>query len=285
MKIVIIGGTGFIGSYLAKILNDNGNYIAVIHQRPLGQDQKIKRIFYQRGFQKNGKKLLKDIETIIIATQPDPLTFSSILKFTAGLPKLKKIVYLSTAQLYEDSLRKQNETSVIAPLSSYEKAKFYEELALCQFARAQKIALCVARLSNVYGDVKNKGIVNLLVCQLLHKTNLAVNGDGNQKKDFIFIEDAADLISRLAVVKQKTGCKIFNISSGESYSVNEIISFLEHISNKKIIFKYAPLPNPEKKNSAVSNTKILSTLNYRLRYPIIEGLKKTLNNYEQHLQK
>jgi len=180
-EILIIGGTGFIGSYVTRVLCDNSNSVAVIHRHPINSHQAMRGVTYHRTFAPN-QKWSKNIQTIVIVVQPDPLVFESIIKFMGALPKLKKVVYLSTTQLYPDSPRKQGETVAVMPLSEYERNKYYEELALCQFLGKRRIYFCIARLSNVYGDVQNKGIINLLVRQILYQTELTINGDGSQKK-------------------------------------------------------------------------------------------------------
>lgn len=261
-NILIIGGTGFIGSYITKALSDRGEVLTVVHRRSVLKPER-----------------LTDIETAVMAIQPDPAIFGPILQLLDKLPRIKKIVYLSTAQLYQDSPRKQTETASLVPLSEYEKRKYYEEMLLGQFGEKRKIALCIARLSNVYGDIKNRGIVGLLIRQLLYKTELTINGDEKQKKDFIFVEDVAELISYLVMRKQTAGCEVFNISSGYGGSINEVIKILQKLSGKKITFKRAPFPPLEKKSNIVDNTKIIKSAKYKIRYDLINGLKKALDNY------
>lgn len=282
MNILIFGGNGFIGSYVAKILNNRGNSVAVIDRQLPDSHQAIKGIVYQRTFRPN-QRWSRDIQTVIIMTQPDPLTFSVIIEYLSRIPKLKKIVYLSTLQLYPDSPRRQDETAGITLLSEYEKHKYYEELALRQFIGRKKVALCITRLSNVYGDVKNKGIVHLLIQQLLRKTDLIINGDGRQKKDFIFVEDAAELISYLVTYKQHVQCEIFNICTGKGHSINDVAAILEHISREKLVFRHAPFPSLEKKNNIGDNAKIIKASHYRIRYSLAAGLRKALDNYKKHI--
>lgn len=280
-EILIVGGTGFIGSYVTKTLNDKGYTVAVIHRKPVNPNKIFKGVLYQRGFKKKYQDYA-NIKTVIIAPRPDPTTFAEILDYLSKLPKLEKIVYLSTFGLYPDSLKKQKETAPIVAVTEYQKSKYYEEIALGQFTERMKIKFCIARISNPYGDVQNKEMINKLIQQLLHKTGLTLNGDGTQKRDYIFIEDAAELISFLAVRNQKKACEIFNVCSGKAYSINEIIAILENLSGKKLVFKHAPLLALEKKNSIGDNTKIIVASKYHLRYSITDGLKKTLTNYIQN---
>ena len=119
-NILIVGGTGFIGSYIAEILTEKGNFVAVVHRRRLDPRRVMKGILYKKGL--NSKPdWAKDIETVIISTQPDSHTFKSILEYLAKLPNLRKIIYLSTVQLYPDSIHCQEETAPTIPLSKYEK--------------------------------------------------------------------------------------------------------------------------------------------------------------------
>ena len=277
-NILIVGGTGFIGSYIAEILTEKGNFVAVVHRRRLDPRRVMKGILYKKGL--NSKPdWAKDIETVIISTQPDSHTFKSILEYLAKLPNLRKIIYLSTVQLYPDSIHCQEETAPTIPLSKYEKLKDLEERKLLGFIGKRNIALCVARLSNVYGDIQNRGIIDRLIRQLLYQDDLIINGDGEQKKDLIFIEDVAELVSYLVSRNKNAKYEVFNLSTGQGYSINEVIATLESLTGKSLVFKRALFPNTEKKNSIADNKKIMRTTGYSLRYDLVGGLKKTLDNY------
>jgi len=254
----------------------------VIHRKPFDHGQASRGILYQRGLMKNSNRT-KNIETVIITPRPDPVTFSAILGYLEQIKNLKKIVYLSTFGVYEESSKKINETAEIFPVSVYQKNKYYEEIVLGQFVKRIGIKLCIARLSSVYGDVQNKEVVNVMVRQLLYKSDMVINGDGNQTRDYIFIEDAAELISFLALRDQKSRYEVFNICSGKGYSINEISSILEKISGKKLIFRHAPPSCDERINSVGDNTKIIKASGYKIRYPIVDGLRKTLENYYKNI--
>ena len=281
-KILIIGGTGFIGSYVARDLIKKGNSVVVIHRSPLNPMQAIKGVVYKRDFELT-PQLVKGIETVIFAPRPDPVVLIKALDFLGRFPKLNKIVYLSTFGLYPDSLKKQKETAPIVPASQYQRDKYYEEISFTQFAKRKDIKLCIARISNPYGDIQNKEMVNKIICQLLYQTDLTLNGDGNQLRDFIFIEDAAELISFLALRKQSSDHEVFNVCLGKGNSINEVVTILERLSGKKLIFKRQPLPDSEKKNSIGDNTKIILASRYQIRYSLAEGLKKTLDNYIKNI--
>lgn len=283
LGVLLIGGTGFIGSYVAKSLSEKGRPVTVLYRNLLNPKQMIKGVTYQKGFNKKNK----NIDTVVIAPRPDPTTFAAVLGFLSRPSQLKKVVYLSTFGLYPDSLHKQKETAQIIPISQYQREKYYEEIALGEFAKRLGVKLCIARISNPYGDVKDKQIIGRVIKQLFSKNQSAspflLNGNGKQLRDFIFIEDAAELISYLTICKQKTPIEFFNVCSGVGSSMDEVVGTLENLSGKKLMFKKNnPFPFGEKINSIGDNTKILLASKYRIRYSLVEGFKKTLDNYFKH---
>ena len=146
---------------------------------------------------------------------------------------------------------------------------------------AKKIGcqLCIARLSNVYGDVKNRGIINYIILSAIKGNLLTVYGDKDKKiRDYIFIEDAANLLEFLIFYKQQNLKEIFNICTGSAYSIQELIDMAERVTGRKINFEKGA-PTLEKLINIGDNQKILALSHYKLKYNLAHGLKKTYKNY------
>jgi UDP-glucose 4-epimerase len=100
--------------------------------------------------------------------------------------------------VYPDSPHPQPETTIPAPHSPYEQGKYEEEQLVTAFADTHHLTHCIARLGNVYGDIQNRGVVGYLFQSLVTHTSFAVNGTGDQTRDYIFVDDVASALAALA---------------------------------------------------------------------------------------
>lgn len=277
-KILIIGGGGFVGSYLSRQLKRHGRSVIVLHRRPLTSDQKLPGVTYQRHFLPE-TTWAKPVQIAILAIQPDRPAFRQILANLAKLPQLKRIVYLSTLALYPNSPRPQPETRMVQPGNWYERAKRREELALRQFSRRYHLAIVIARLANVYGDVQNRGIIQRLITQ---PELVSINGDGRQSKDFIFVADAAELVARLTIGPLASAYAIFNICTGRGYQLRTVIGRLRTLLRQPLRQPHRPFPQNEKYCNIGANAKVVAWTGYRPRYGLTAGLRQTLANYRNY---
>lgn len=264
MNILLLGGTGFIGEYLAKNLSKRKDCQVSV----AGRNDSLENNSY------------KKTEVLVILTQPDENIMKGVVSFINTTTTLKKILYLSTFILYPDSVNKCNEEILPNPVSQYEKDKFQEELRLSEVIKNRDCKLSIVRLSNVYGDVKNAGIVNRLILSALGKNdNLTIYGDSLSKtRDFIFIEDTANLIEFLIFHNQQNQREVYNICSGINANLGEVISQIERILNKKIVFTPGD-PVEGEKRIICDNSKIRKLSNYQFKFDLVKGLEKTCRNY------
>lgn len=264
MKIVLVGGEGFIGQYLNKLLIKNKNSNVVVLDRDNFTE----------------KEIYLDSDVVVILTPPSQKIINNITSILATSKFSKKVIYLSTLLLYPDSFKKNSEKVLPNPKTSYEKNKYKEELLLTKVTHKVGFNLCIVRLANVYGDIKNKGIIsNIFLSALKKNGDLTIHGDPAVKvRDYLFIEDAVNLLEFLIYYKQNNQVEVFNICTGKGHRVDELITLAESIIGKKIPFKIEKAVL-EKRLSIGDNDKILSTSHYRLKYDLASGFKKTYSNY------
>lgn len=282
--VLIIGGTGFIGSYLTKRLSMHAAYtVSVIHSSPLTDIGKEHGVAYYRMNLLRPHQIppeLSSVDVMVIGTQPNETVMKNIIALAHASASLRKILYLSTYLVYPSAPSPQTESVIPAPSSPYEKGKMMEENVLSDFSRTHGCTICIARLGNVYGDVKNKGIVAHLVTALLRndpRAPVIINGSGEQKRDYIFVEDVVHFLSRLISHDHEFG-DIFNICNGIGYTIKDLLSLLELLSGRNIHVHHGP-PLPEKQSVIGDNHKLLHTIGDIPRLTIAQGLRKTLINY------
>ena len=193
--------------------------------------------------------------------------------------KLKKIIYLSSLLIYPDSPRPQNEKAAPMPATDYERSKYKEELKISRFAKKIGCPLVVIRMANVYGDIKNLGILNNIFLSLIRGHDFIIRGDGDKiVRDYIFVEDAARLIEFFIFFKQKNQHEVVNVSTGNGYTVRDLVGIVESVTGKRVDFKVGS-PTSEKKFSIGDNEKLLKLTNYKFNYSLPEGLRAAYKNY------
>jgi len=275
-KVILVGGTGFIGDYLSANLAKKGINLLVISKNPPKQNQLSNINYSQVDTINDGKQFgetVNNADCVVLLHQPEKKVIENLIEFSSGI---KKILYASSILLYDDSQAPLKETSKLNPLSDYDQKKFEEENILSEYAKRQNVILTIARLSNVYGNIKNRGIVQKIFNALLNDKRFIINGDGNQIRDYIFIEDVASYLEDLVILSSKP-IDTFNICSGKGYSINELISFIEKVSGKKINSQNGPAI--EEKNILIGdNKKIIEFSHKKPRFDLEEGLRKTYQN-------
>lgn len=282
MDILILGGTGFIGEYLCKGLVGDDHNVTTAHFTNIDDSNKINNVNYLQADLNNKvsaiKEIINKVDILVIALQPNSLRMQKILSTIQKKSNLKKVLLLSTLLVYPSSMEKQSEQTVPCPATKYEQEKIKEEKLLSEFTKNNNIQLTIARLGNVYGDVKNKGIINYIFLSILKGDPLIINGDGKQIRDYIFVEDAVNYLKLLIEKKQNTQNEIINLCSGVGVSIIEIVKIIEKIVKKKIQYKFGK-PVIEKKCVIGENLKIVKLLNRQPKFNIKKGLNKTYLNY------
>lgn len=276
---IIFGGTGFVGEYLVKFLKREGIRTSVIYNGRLSETEKKPGVkYYKTDLKKNFKRNLPtSLNAAVIMTQPDDLIIKNIIKTLGQAKNLKKIIFISTILVYPNSPKKTKESTTPQPKSPYEKGKIEEEGRLTDYAKKRNIKLSIIRMANVYGDKKNKGIIGLVFNSILNKTPLVINGDGNQKRDYIFIEDAASFIKSVVLYKQIKPIEIFNICTGKGQSINESIKLIKKLTGINVLVSHAQAV-PEKRSVIGNNAKITKLFGKPV-YSFLKGLSKTYLNY------
>jgi UDP-glucose 4-epimerase len=281
MSTLVIGGTGFIGEYLCRELVQRKEKVIVVSRPGFAESEKIAGVQYKViDLDVNPldlKKIIGAVDRVVLALQPDVVRMKKLISIFSSADSIKKIVYLSTLLVYPDSVLKQNEDTEPAPWTEYEKNKYAEEKLLGDWAREKNYQLCIARLGNVYGDIKNKGVINGIILALLNNTLFEVDGDGKNLRDYIFVEDVANILSDLIINSSPEFARIFNVCTGHGSSVIDVIDDLEKITDKKVTKSFKTIAF-KLKNVIGDNQKVFNLTN-KAPLSLTEGLKKAYNNY------
>lgn len=283
-KILLFGGSGFIGKHLINKMNGKYDFLSL--SRNLEDNSmcsKIADILKPESYE----PFLENTETIInligqIGPNLDQFTSANLtgslnLLNSAVKYNVKNIILISTTHVYgENNNSPSKETDILSPESNYGIIKMMNEKLYEHFSKIYGINVTILRLSGVYGPGKIKGFFPQMINAINDKTIiLKLYNYGNQLRDFIYIDDAIDGILK-SISHKSSGFDIFNISSGNRYSIKEIISITEKLSNSHIGVEYSSKKFDEKCICA-DNSKSKLILNFDPKISLNSGIQKTLN--------
>ncbi|MCR3759426.1 NAD-dependent epimerase/dehydratase family protein [Clostridium felsineum] len=303
MRILIVGGCGFIGSYVADRLYKEGHKIYIIDNLLTGsmENVKVPHKFYDLSVEsKRCEEIFKSnkFEAVIdLSSQIDINSFAkkdsnqaiSTFPGVVNLLELsrkygvKRFIFASSAAVYGDSNKiPTSEDEELKPLSVYAINKYVGEYYCQKWFDLYGLKTICLRFSNVFGPRQNvKGessVVANFITKTLKDEEIDVFGDGTQTRDFIYVEDAVDAIYR-ALKSEHTG--VFNISTNTEHSINELINIIEEIQPiKKINNKSNRSGDVEK--SSLNNSKAKTQLGFNVKYSFKEGIQKTYKWYKEN---
>ena len=292
MKILIFGATGFIGSNLVSFFKKKK--IKVIFVRKFYNKKNIFHKNNQIYLIKNIKKsqvIINCVGTGIINLDGKNINHkkSNILfvnklveTFLKHNIKKKLIIHLSSQAVYDKSSKlKKNEKSKINPQNYYGKSKLISELNIKKLSNFNKVI--ILRLFSVYG-INNKKQIFWDACNKFRKNNFKFRGNGNEVRDFLYIDDLSLLISNICKIKINNNFCIYNVGSGKGTKIYYLLSLLKKKLNikKRLIFE-----NKKKYTDhfVSSNLKVTKDFTWQPKFSLEEGINKYLKWYKSVISK
>ena len=301
MRIAIIGGLGFIGTNLYKYLKKKKLYVKILDNLKIKNNYKYinkRDIIYcdTRNLPILEKKLINFEFIVNLAGQTGVLEsdqkpnycisqnivgFSNILNVVKKRNKKITIINASTGgAIYGDNTKFSTEESKKFPISYYGLTKKFNEDLSNVFFKLYKIETINLRFSNVYGEYSfhKKSFIHNCIKNILSNKKTKVFGDGKQTRDFIYVQDLVKLIYRSFKLNHGS----YNIASGKSFSVNQILKIMINIK-KNFKYIYTKKNLTEVKDVKISNSKIKKILKLRNNFftPLNKGIYKTLDWYQK----
>lgn len=302
-KILVTGGAGFIGSHLVKRLVDDGHEIVVadilLRGNKLSQDIQ-NRIEFHKADVRNKEKMIelaKGCSMIyhfaavlgvdIVADNPVETMETEVLGMmniceAAHSNGIKKVMYASTSGIYGHAALDQmvTENIIVDPKTSYAMAKRYNEIYLASQFQEKGLESVSLRFFNIYGPLQdNRMVVPRFIEQAQNNEAITVFGNGEQTRDFTYVDDAVNACVLLA--EKVSGSEIINIANEQEIQIidlaNEIVGLLN--SKSKIQFVEAPKKryDYEVGRRLGSSEKLLKLTGFKPQTKLKDGLSKLIN--------
>lgn len=309
MRVLVTGGAGFIGSHLAEALVARGHEVRILDNFSTGKEENIEKII-QKIEVINGS--ITERETVEKAAEGVDCIFHQAaqisvpesiknpartweinikgtkLLFNAAVKnKVKKIIYASSAAVYgnEPGLPK-TESMKTRPASPYGESKLMNEYMAQKYHQQEKISLIGLRYFNVYGPRQHpksaySGVISIFIEKMLKGERPVIYGDGNQTRDFVYVEDV--VLANILAFESKVKNNVYNIGSGKETSLNDLVKVINEILGTNIEPIYEQERPGDIRHSVADIQKAKKDLGYEPRYSLKEGLKKTIEWYKSVL--
>jgi len=303
VKLIVTGGAGFIGSHLTKYLIKKGHNVSVIDSLRRGSLENLKEMEDKIDFQKIDildydamKSVVKNTDGIFhqAALGSVPQSFKEPEEYrrvnavgTENVLKLAKefgfkVVYASSSSVYGNQNKFPiKEDAAKKPLNPYGQSKLEAE----QFAeKYSKLGVKVIglRYFNVFGIGQNPnyaGVIPKFIEQLIHHKPPIIYGDGNQLRNFTFVDDVVE--ANVLAFESKTEHAFINIATGVMTSVRQLAEIMINLSGLSIkpIYEKPREGDIEKSQADISLAK--SLINWEPKTTLEEGLKKIFPKIEK----
>lgn len=297
IKILIIGGTGFLGSQLLNALYKEGHHISVLSRSGSKKNVHYSKVEYIKGSVENEQILSKVINEIdyvyyfASTSMPKQSEDDLITDLSNNLipiinvlnqcvhKRIKKFIFCSSGGTVYGNQNNIpiNEKSLCYPISSYGLIKLSIENYIKYFNYKYDLSYEILRLSNPYGANQltdgTFGIIPTYMNAILNDQIINVYGDGEIVRDYIHIDDFISLNLKLLTTSKKNN--VINIGTGIGTSINQLIHKIETISGKKANVQYLPKRSFDVSVNCLEIKKVKKIYNWKPRISLDKGLKKT----------
>ena len=204
---------------------------------------------------------------------------------------VKRIIYASSSSVYGDSTTVPKiEERIGKPLSPYAVSKLTNELYANVFSGNYQMEIIGLRYFNIFGPRQNPSgdyaaVIPLFMNALLNNQSPFIFGDGEQIRDFTFVENVVQANIKALFTENKSALnQVFNIAVGEKTSINQLFSILKSFINPSLEPIYKEARPGEIKNSYADISKAKVLLDYNPEVRIEEGLKITLDSFKKYFK-
>ena len=309
MRYLVTGGAGFIGSNTVDELVRRGHGVVVLDDLSSGKEDNLAEVRSKITFMKGS---ITDIEVVqkamvqadyvihlaartsVPRSVKDPVDTNRInvdgtlnVLVAARDNKVKRVVFAASSSAYGDTptLPKSEDMQPV-PISPYGVSKYVGELYAQTFGRCYGLENVCLRYFNIFGprqdpDSPYSGVLSRFSTAFLDSTPPVVFGDGEQTRDFTYVENAVQA-NVLACEAPSASGRTFNVGTGHAVSLNQVLQMLQKASGKTLETKYEPAREGDIRDSLADIRLAKEFLAYEPTVLFEEGLERTFAWYQSH---
>jgi len=309
-KYVVTGGAGFIGSAIVRaLLREGAGRVAVIDNLLTGNEQNLDEVRQSVDFHKADIRRYEEIAPVIrgadvvfheaaIPSVPrsidDPVpshqvnidgTFQVLRAARDG--NVRRVIYAASSSAYGDTLvLPKVETMLPLPKSPYALQKLVGEYYCSVFSACFGLDTVALRYFNVYGPRQDpsspySGVLSLFMKAIIERRAPTIFGDGEQSRDFTYVDDVADLNLKAAKAPGVSG-RMYNAGNGGRITLNAAWKILQQFEGVEIAPNYGPARAGDVRDSQADTTAAVRDLGHAPRFSFEQGLRLTLDWFRGH---
>ena len=305
---LVTGGAGFIGSSIAEALLAKGERVRILDDFSTGRRSNLEALKGNVEIVEGTivdpavvTKCMQGVEvvfhqaaipSVVRSVENPPMSLLSNVQGTtvvldcARHAKVRRLIYAASSSAYGDTpTLPKIETMVPAPLSPYAIAKHTGEQLLRCFARLFKIETLSLRYFNVFGPRQDPtsqyaAVIPNFITAAMKRTRPVVYGDGEQTRDFCFIENTVGANLLAAGTSNKLSGEVVNIACGERISLNTLLSHISEESGFKLDPEYKEGRAGDVRDSLASIEAARQLIGYEPKVKAREGIARTFTAFK-----
>jgi UDP-N-acetylglucosamine/UDP-N-acetyl-alpha-D-glucosaminouronate 4-epimerase len=307
---LVTGGAGFIGSNIIGELVRRGEAVRVLDNLATGHIENLdavrQDIQWHEADIRDLESIRPDFEAVdyvvhlaAIPSVPrsvsDPLTSNSAnidgtlnVLLAARDAGVKRVVFAASSAAYGDHpALPRVESQEPRPLSPYALTKLTGEYYCKIFTRVYGLETVSLRYFNIFGphqspDSPYSGVLSLFISAYMNGQTPTIFGDGEQSRDFTYVENAVDATLRACTAPSASG-QVINVGTGERHTLNETIKLLDRIFGRQLTPRYDTPRAGDVQHSHADISLSRTLLGYEPAVRFEDGLKKTVDWFRSDL--
>ena len=296
MRILVMGGAGFIGKAICRYLLRMGHEVRILDLAPTCPSE-LEGATYIAGSFLDPATLAEAVadrdccfhlvSTTLPASSNQNIMFDLETNLRGGVAfleaatkaRISRVVFLSSGGTVYGvpATVPITEDHPLRPICAYGVSKAAMENYLHLFFQLRSLDYRILRLANPYGPgqspVTGQGVISAFLDRVSRRVPIEIWGDGRIVRDFIFIDDVVDAICTAALTQ--TDVKIFNVGSGKGCSILDLLRLVERVVERKAVIEFKPARGFDVPVNVLDSSSIRNVLGWAPKYSLHEGLGRT----------